>query len=85
MTPHQHRQLTRPARRAENPLSALFISAAAGCAADGLLIAPMDGPAALMSLGAFKTPDEMIGHEARHAIQRWRHATLLSNAVGVCP
>lgn len=72
------------AKRAADPLSVLVLTAAAGCATDGLIIFPMDGPAQLMSLGALKSPDEALGHEARHAIQRWRHAPLLSNTEGVC-
>ena len=34
---------------------------AAGCALDGVIIIPMDGPAQLLALGAFKTPDEALG------------------------
>ena len=45
---------------------------------------PMDGPAQLLALGAFKTPDEALGHEARHALQRWRHAPFMTNSEGVC-
>ena len=45
---------------------------------------PVDGPAQLLTLGALKSPDEALGHEARHALQRWRHAAFLSNSEGVC-
>lgn len=72
------------AKRAADPLSALVLTAAAGCAADGVIIVPMDGPALLLAVGALKSPDELLGHEARHAIQRWRHAPLLSNTEGIC-
>jgi len=72
------------ARRAENPLIAAMMLSAVGCANDGLIVIAMDGPVQFMSLGALKSPDEALGHEARHAIQRWRHAPLLSNTEGVC-
>jgi len=72
------------ARRASNPIDAAILMTAAGCAADGLIIIPMDGPAQLLALGALKSPDEALGHEARHALQRWRHAAFLSNSEGVC-
>ena len=56
---------------------------AAGCAMDGVIVIPMDGPAQLLALGAFKTPDEALGHEARHALQRWRHAAFYLTLKGV--
>ena len=49
-----------------------------------ILAIPMDGPAQLLTLGALKSPDEALGHEARHALQRWRHAPFLSNSEGIC-
>ena len=72
------------ARRAATPIDAAILTMAAGCAMDGLIIIPMDGPAQLLALGAFKTPDEALGHEARHALQRWRHAPFMTNSEGVC-
>jgi len=72
------------ARRAEKPIYAPLLAMAAGCATDGLIILPMDGPAQLLALGAFKTPDEALGHEARHALQRWRHGVFMTNSEGVC-
>ena len=72
------------ARRAENPLIAAMMLSAAGCAMDGLIIIPMDGPAQLLTLGALKSPDEALGHEARHALQRWRHGVFMTNSEGVC-
>ena len=72
------------ARRASNPIDAAILTMAAGCAMDGVIIIPMDGPAQLLALGAFKTPDEALGHEARHALQRWRHAPFLTNSEGIC-
>jgi len=72
------------ARRAATPIDAAILTMAAGCAMDGLIIIPMDGPAQLLALGAFKTPDEALGHEARHALQRWRHGVLMTNSEGTC-
>jgi len=72
------------ARRAATPIDAAILTMAVGCALDGVIIIPMDGPAQLLALGAFKTPDEALGHEARHALQRWRHAPFLTNSEGVC-
>ena len=72
------------AKRAATPIDAAILMTAAGCAADGLIIIPMDGPAQLLALGAFKTPDEALGHEARHALQRWRHGAFMTNSEGVC-
>ena len=40
---------------------------AAGCATDGLIVILMDGPAQALLLAGGKTPDEALGHEARHA------------------
>ena len=72
------------ARRAATPIDAAILTMAAGCAMDGLIIIPMDGPAQLLALGAFKTPDEALGHEARHALQRWRHGAFMTNSEGIC-
>jgi len=72
------------AKHAANPIDAAILTMAVGCATDGLIIIPMDGPAQLLTLGALKSPDEALGHEARHALQRWRHAAFLSNSEGVC-
>jgi len=72
------------AKHAANPIDAAILMTAAGCATDGLIIIPMDGPAQLLALGAFKTPDEALGHEARHALQRWRHGAFMTNSEGVC-
>jgi hypothetical protein len=72
------------ARRAATPIDAAILMTAAGCAADGLIIIPMDGPAQALLLAGGKTPDEALGHEARHALQRWRHAPFLTNSEGVC-
>lgn len=72
------------AKRAATPIDAAILMTAAGCAMDGVIVIPMDGPAQLLALGAFKTPDEALGHEARHALQRWRHAPFLTNSEGVC-
>ena len=72
------------AKHAANPIDAAILTMAVGCALDGVIIIPMDGPAQLLALGAFKTPDEALGHEARHALQRWRHAPFLNNSEGVC-
>ena len=72
------------AKRAATPIDAAILTMAAGCAAEGLIVIPMDGPAQLLALGALKTPDEALGHEARHALQRWRHAPFLTNSEGVC-
>ena len=72
------------AKRAVTPIDAAILTMAAGCAMDGLIIIPMDGPAQLLALGAFKTPDEALGHEARHALQRWRHGVFMTNSEGVC-
>ena len=58
------------AKRAATPIDAAILTMAAGCAMDGVIVIPMDGPAQLLALGAFKTPDEALGHEARHALQR---------------
>jgi hypothetical protein len=72
------------ARRAATPIDAAILTMAAGCATDGLIVLPMDGPAQALLLAGGKTPDEALGHEARHALQRWRHAPFLSNSEGVC-
>ena len=72
------------AKHAANPIDAAILTMAVGCALDGVIIIPMDGPAQLLALSAFKTPDEALGHEARHALQRWRHAQFLTNSEGVC-
>ena len=72
------------AKRAVTPIDAAILTMAVGCATDGLIIIPMDGPAQLLALGAFKTPDEALGHEARHALQRWRHGVFMINSEGVC-
>ncbi len=57
---------------------------AAGCAADGLIVIPMEGPAQALLIAGGKTPDEALGHEARHALQRWRHGVFMTNSEGVC-
>ena len=72
------------ARRAATPIDAAILTMAVGCALDGVIIIPMDGPAQLLALGAFKTPDEALGHEARHALQRWRHGAFMTNSEGIC-
>ncbi len=72
------------AKRAVTPIDAAILTMAVGCALDGVIIIPMEGPAQLLALSAFKTPDEALGHEARHALQRWRHGTFLNNSEGVC-
>ena len=46
---------------------------------DGLIIIPMDGPAQALLLLA-DDPDEALGHEARHALQRWRHGVFMTNS-----
>jgi hypothetical protein len=72
------------ARRAATPIDAAILTMAAGCAMDGLIIIPMDGPAQALLLAGGKTPDEALGHEARHALQRWRHAPFMNNSEGAC-
>jgi len=72
------------AKRAADPLSVLVLTAAAGCAADGLIVIPMEGPAQALLLAGGKTPDEALGHEARHALQRWRHGAFMTNSEGIC-
>ena len=72
------------ARRAGNPIDAAILTMAAGCATDGLIVLPMDGPAQLLTVAGGKTPNEALGHEARHALQRWRHAPFLTNSEGTC-
>ena len=72
------------AKRAATPIDAAILTMAAGCAAEGLIVMPMEGPAQALLIAGGKTPDEALGHEARHALQRWRHAPFLSNSEGVC-
>lgn len=72
------------ARRAGNPIDAAILTMAAGCATDGLIVLPMDGPAQALLLAGGKTPDEALGHEARHALQRWRHGVFMTNSEGIC-
>lgn len=72
------------ARRAATPIDAAILMTAAGCAADGLIVIPMEGPAQALLLAGGKTPDQALGHEARHALQRWRHAPFFTNSEGVC-
>ena len=72
------------AKRAATPIDAAILTMAAGCAAEGLIVMPMEGPAQALLIAGGKTPDEALGHEARHALQRWRHAPFLNNSEGVC-
>ena len=72
------------ARRAATPIDAAILTMAAGCAAEGLIVMPMEGPAQTLLIAGGKTPDEALGHEARHALQRWRHAPFLTNSEGIC-
>jgi len=45
---------------------------------------PIDAPPIRLTIINTQTPDEALGHEARHALQRWRHAPFLTNSEGVC-
>ena len=72
------------ARRSATPIDAAILMTAAGCAADGLIVIPMEGPAQALLLAGGKTPDQALGHEARHALQRWRHAPFMNNSEGAC-
>ena len=49
-----------------------------------LLIAPCAATTFQPCPRPIKSPDEALGHEARHALQRWRHAPFLSNSEGIC-
>ena len=81
---HQHTDAESPecARRAATPIDAAirrWLPVALWTANHH----PNGRTGAIADTGALKSPDEALGHEARHALQRWRHAAFYLTLKGV--
>ena len=70
------------ARRAATPIDAAILTMAAGCAMDGLIIIPMDGPAQLLALARSRRQTKRWPRSSAYvaAVAAWRFMT---NSEGV--